>query len=279
MKGLQHVGASLAAFLACAGALQAQTLITISDYAPNTITAINTNTLVVTTAGSVTGTVNNAAFAFGDLTWDSANNQIYMIMGYGDNNLYTLNPTTGVATLVGSHGVPDLFGLAYDAINNTLYAATFFSPYALYSLDPNTGAATLVGSTGVALGSLAFNPGTGQLLGLNDGPGNLYQLNLLTGAATLLASPGSTNDSGLVYDPTRNVYWAADASGNLFQYDPNNGYARTTVLTGLHENDGLVFIGIPEPDTLGLLAAGLALVGLGWLRRSHARSWRGAGQA
>jgi len=266
MKGAIYRPVLFAAFLAWAGPLPAQTLITIRDFS-GTITAIDTSTLTASTVGTLSGTV--PPFSFGDLA--AVNSQIYMIPGRGNDNLYTLNPTTGVATLVGAHGIGDLFAMAYDSVNNTLYAATFSTPYNLYTLSLSTGAATLVGPTGVSLGSMAFDTQTGQLIGVSDGPGTIYQVNTLTGALTQLATPGGTNDSGLVYDPIRNVFWDADASGNLYQYDPTHGFSRTQLLTNLGENDGLVFIGVPEPPVAGLMACGLAVIGLARLPLGSAR--------
>jgi hypothetical protein len=43
---------------------------------------------------------------------------MYWVPGRGNNNLYTINVSTGAATLVGSHGITDMFALAYDTAND-----------------------------------------------------------------------------------------------------------------------------------------------------------------
>jgi len=65
-----------------------------------------------------------------------------------DDNLYTVNQTTGALTLIGATGVVGASNLGgLDFVGSTLYAVINDS---LYSLDPTTGAATLVGPTGFA---------------------------------------------------------------------------------------------------------------------------------
>jgi PEP-CTERM motif len=76
--------------------------------------------------------------------------------------LYTIDPTTGVATLVGSTGVSGSFGLGGLAFRSdgALFATftSFGTPDSdLYRIDPTTGAATLIGPTGFdQLDGLAF---------------------------------------------------------------------------------------------------------------------------
>jgi hypothetical protein len=235
--------------------LPAQTLVTADS--TGMLKKIDLPTLTVTNIGSL-----GVTFSFGDLAWNPYTSTLYMIDGRGAQSLYTVNVTTGAATLVGSHGITDLFGLAFDIANNTLYAATFSGSYTLYSMNTATGAATAIGSTGVSLGALAYDSRRNMLIGVNDGSGSLYQINISTGATTLLASPGNTNDSGATYDALQDRLLDADYSGNLFSYNVANGYTRTTLLTGLGANDGLANLSaVPEPGMLALLLSGLGLLG------------------
>ena len=125
-------------------------------------------------------------------------------------NLYTVNPTTGAAKLIGPTGIPavpfishftsnpdgtaNVFEASLFAANGKLYATfdtnrldpvsgqiTFGIPNNLYQIDPNTGVATVVGPTAQATTSVAqvngtsyaFNVGTGQLLTLDLANGNI----------------------------------------------------------------------------------------------------------
>ena len=100
------------------------------------------------------GTITNIGFTnvfINALTLDSNHNILY---GTSHNNLYTINTTTGAATLVGATGFTnDYEGIAYDNATNTLYLNTGTDPNhtlinndSLYTLNTTTGAATLVGS-------------------------------------------------------------------------------------------------------------------------------------
>ncbi len=42
---------------------------------------------------------------------------MYWSAGRDNNNLYTINLLTGAATLVGTHGIGDMFALGYDGSN------------------------------------------------------------------------------------------------------------------------------------------------------------------
>jgi hypothetical protein len=106
--------------------------------------------LSVTPGGTITNIGFTNAFISG-LTFDSNHNILY---GVSHNNLYTVNTTTGAATLVGAMGFTnDYVGIAYDNATNTLYLNTGTDPFhtlinndSLYTLNTTTGAATLVGS-------------------------------------------------------------------------------------------------------------------------------------
>ncbi len=201
------------------------------------LVSIDTVTLAYTDIGAL-----GTGFAFGGLARDPNSQTLYMIGGRGNNSLYTVNITTGQATLVGSHGINDLFGLAFDSLNNVLYASQG-SASNLYSLNTITGAATLIGSMGASIGGLTYNSATDTLIGINDGGGDLYSINRANAAQTLLFNGAFTNNSGLAYAADSNLYWDIDWDGNLYSYDPANGYARATVLSGLVSHDGLEYVG------------------------------------
>jgi hypothetical protein len=252
---------AVAAVWLCAAAVAAQggILFCINDNT-DSLERIDTNTLVRTIVGPL-----GTPFSFGGLAWDGTT--LFMIAGRSNNNLYRVNTTTGAATLVGLHGLNDLFGLEFDPITQKLFASQFVAGTGLFTLNRTTGAATTINpAMSEGLGGLAFDTKRNMLVGIRDGSGTLYQINESNGALTLLASPGATNDSGLAYDPEKDVFWDIDYNGNLFKCDPNTGYARSTVLSGLGAHDALAFV--PEPGSLGVLAA-WALVVAGGCRRGR----------
>ena len=157
--------------------------------------SIDADTLIFTDIGPI-----GTGFAFGGLTYVSQTNTLFMLGGRNNNNLFTVDPFTGAATLVGFHGINDLFALTYDSTNNVLYGSQFSGGSSLYTLDINTGASTLVGSMGRGIGGLAYDSLRDVLVGVQDGFGDLYILNRSTAQTSLLSDGGSNNDSGLAYD-------------------------------------------------------------------------------
>jgi hypothetical protein len=129
------------------------------------------------------------------------------------NSLYTVNPLTGKATLVGSTGIPavpfipastnpdgsfnfydenlfDVGGKLYanfDAATfnpDTLIFTTVISP-ALYQIDPNTGTATQVASTD--LGLITINNFNGTIYGFNGMTGQVVTLDATNGTTSFVS--------------------------------------------------------------------------------------------
>ncbi len=212
---------------------------------------IDSESHLITPVGSL-----GTPFAFGGLAWDGET--MWCVPGRGNNSLYTIDIESGAATLVGSHGVNDLFGLEWDPSTQTLYGSQFSGGRSLYRLNTSTGAATLIGVMNRGIGGLAYDSMRDNLVGVEDGAGDLWEIDRTNGAQTLLFAGDFTNDSGLAYDPDQDVLWDIDWSGNLFRYDIEGGYARTTVLSGLGAHDGLAYV--PEPMSLTLLGLGALVV-------------------
>ena len=97
------------------------------------------------------------------LTFDTGGTLYGVVHQAGPSSLYTINPTTGVPTLVGPIGFdkvgaiefgPD--GILYGGVGSNVTNAG-----ALISIDPSTGAGTLIGPTGfLAISGLSFFPGS-----------------------------------------------------------------------------------------------------------------------
>jgi hypothetical protein len=112
------------------------------------------------------------------------------------SHLFTLDPVTGQATLIGPTGTNALTGLAYDAQNDILYAVRgteYQLPVVsdLMTVDRATGQATPVFSLGFQAESLQFGP-DGQLFAGSDG-GSLYRIDPVAHTVTLVGPTGYTD--------------------------------------------------------------------------------------
>jgi hypothetical protein len=214
---------------------------------------IDTDTLTIKNVGSL-----GVPFDFGGLAYDSRNGKMFMVTGFADRNLYTVNMNNGQASLVGSHGFNNMFGLAYDSSTDTLYGSLSTTGTGFYTLDRSNGSAKLVGNPGISLDGLAYDSKRDMIVGAYAGPGSLHQIDRSNGSQKLLYDGDFFNNCGFAYDSEKDLFWLIDWSGNLLQYDPNNGYAPKLVMSGLGSHDGLEFV--PEPTSLLLMLAGVALL-------------------
>lgn len=153
---------------------------------------------------------------------------LYGATGGGTSNLHTIDPTTGMATLVGDTMLGSLTavgGLAFDA-GGTLYAAVNIvndggsGSEHLATIDTSTGLATVVGPFGACPGAptpctiegiegIAFDD-VGTLYGVlsqrgsnfSGAPAGLYTIDPTTGAATfqtaLVDAAGTPASGGFV---------------------------------------------------------------------------------
>jgi hypothetical protein len=176
-------------------------------------------------------------FAFGDCVWDSGNRTLYMVEGRTTKSLYTINTTTGAATLVGVHGITDMFALGYDPVNNVLYGNDLGD---LYTMNIMTGAATVVGPS-TYLNGLAWYPPTSTMYAISSG-GSVYTMNLMSGAATSTTGGVLSNNNGMTYDPVINRIWVVNYDGSVAKYDPSNAWAGTTVLTTQGEHTAVCYV-------------------------------------
>ena len=204
----------------------------------NMLCTIDTNTLVVTTIGPL-----GVSTDFGDLAFDTSTGTMYLSNGWGTNpsQLYKVNLLTGAATLIGSMGINDVFGLTYDPVTNKLFGSRSTGATGFLEVNRITGVATPIGNPGVNLDGLTYVGTTGDIVGLLAGPGSLHSIDRSTGANTLLTGGGGFVDNcGIAWGSTSNKIFSIDWSGNLFAFDVSAGYARTTLTTGLGSFDGLV---------------------------------------
>jgi hypothetical protein len=186
-------------------------------------------------------------------------------------SLYSINPTNGVATLVGSSA-----SIVYWEIGSTttgLYALG--TDGNLFSINPNTGAATSIGPSGLSAAvdhqELTMSNGSDTLYMTSGGA--LYVLNTTTGAASLVGSGTPGTFGGLVV--VNDVIYGAESSGLLqpaiYTIDASSG-AQTfqTFISGGDPNYlyGLVSV-VPELSTWAMMLIGFAGVGFVAYRRTR----------
>ncbi|MBZ5590205.1 MAG: DUF4394 domain-containing protein [Acidobacteriia bacterium] len=208
---------------------------------------------------------------FPGLAYDPGTNTLY---GTDEDNLYTVNLTTGAATLVGAHGVAGgITGLTFNAAHTVLYSIGYDG--ILYSVNPATGAATSVGALGVAPNDIVDlatdSAGTVYAVGT---AANLYSVNTTTGAATLLGALTGTSAglTAIAFDDSDVLYAIDTGTDRLMTVNVSTRVA-TPVSAGavgtFGDIRGLAFVGpaaaIPALGGLGLLLLGLLLAVAGWI--------------
>jgi hypothetical protein len=127
------------------------------------------------------------AATISELAYDDVAGVVY---GTDCSNLYTIDQTTGLATLVGSFNGPiDMFALAYDSAQGKLFGVNggIGSFFTVYEIDTTTGSATEVGPTGdYRIQDIWYDSSDGSMYGVGDAPNQVYSIDTTTGAATPL---------------------------------------------------------------------------------------------
>jgi hypothetical protein len=105
----------------------------------------------VTPAGVITA-IGSTNLTFSGLAYDNGSAKLY---GVGqNNNFYTINTTTGVATLIGATGVStNIADLAFDPFTGIMYLNSAGPSNSLYRVNTATGAAVLIGPNGATAGN------------------------------------------------------------------------------------------------------------------------------
>lgn len=203
--------------------VQAHTLFTIDDLTGH-LERIDPDTLAVTDIGPL-----GVPYAFGDCMFNPSDSKLYMVDGRGNFGLYTVDLTTGHATLVGLHGFSAMEAIAFHPPTSTIFGMSI-DILDLFSISATTGHATVIGPIGSNFQGMAWDSTRNQMVGFNGS--QLFSINVATGAMTLL---GTTTipviDFGMTYDPVIDRFWVVDFNGRILQLDPNRGYAATVVTT------------------------------------------------
>lgn len=221
---------------------------------------------------------------------------LYCVSGYnqdgsafGGSQLYTINTTTGAATLVGSTGLSGtnaITDLSWNPATSTMQALVNAGAGAnsLYTLNLSTGAATLVGSISGMSGGLGIGLSTnssGQNFIHNLVDDRMYSLSgLVASPMSALVGIDANFSQGMTMDwHSANEWYLGSISNNpAFASQVrlmNNATGATTTIVATWPNNGASSLPqyetgdlaiAPEPASLSLMALG-ALLGLRARRR------------
>lgn len=178
------------------------------------------------------------------------NNRI--LYGCSGTHLYTLNPATGAATLVGSFDVvmadgitPGLMiGIAYSSLEDVLYGVDIGTD-ALYTIDRNTGAATFIGYLGFDFNyaqDIAISQSSGLLYmaGYTDS-GALYWIYTGNGTAIKLGDfPGGVEMSGFAI-PHNIVPQTVISPGGVLSWEEVNNAVSYKIYSSPDPDAGFTF--------------------------------------
>lgn len=178
------------------------------------------------------------------------------------SSLYTINTTTGAATLVGPTGsiIISYSGLAYDTLNSTMYVSDAWDGVheGLGSVNLTTGAVTYIGSHVISnnIHGLAFVASNNTMYGSDHNNNSLDTINLATGAATIVGPFGFNiqNARCLAYDAGTDTLYGISET-NLYAINRTTG---TASLVGPHgiTIEGGYYVGCEVDSETGVLYAG-----------------------
>ena len=183
----------------------------------------------------------------------------------GSGGLYTLNPATGVGTLVGQTGISELAALAIDPINGNIYGMTSFTSAEFYKISSTDASSVFLGYTKEGslfdtINGLAFSPNE-RLYSVDYPSGLLYTVNTGTGAVTRAPNPSFETDfingacSGMTFGPSG--LFASDYSGDVFSINLANGEG-TRIGTPIDQIVAMTAIPVPEPTSIATVIAACA---------------------
>jgi hypothetical protein len=152
----------------------------------------------------------------------------YAVRSDGDDKLYSINLTTGVATAIGNDtGFDDIESLAFSPGCDTLYGVDDVTDR-LVTCNVTTGACTAVGPLGVDVTDTGLAVDfEGRILLSTDAPKNptnSYTVNPTTGAATLLGNQ-KQSVTGLAASFSGIYGLGGDGANNLVSLNPLTGEA------------------------------------------------------
>lgn len=169
---------------------------------------ITTNSLLQinpTTGAATVESTMNSEFPMVSLAFDPVSHVLYgnTSVTYGDSadNLYSINPVTGNATLIGPIGFNDIFALAFDQAGKLFGVANATGQ--LIQINPGTGAGTSIDTISQgAVYDVASRPEDNTMFLVSSVNNHLMTINTTTGAVTDVGPyVNSLNLTGLAFGP------------------------------------------------------------------------------
>jgi len=154
---------------------------------------------------------------------------VWYVSPYSAPLLYSVDPTSGVMTLIGGSGTA-YNGIAYDDNSGTMYGA---SSYNLYSIDITTGAQTMIGTWGSSylMIDIAID-NDGVCYGHDIVTDSIYKIDLTNAAATLVGSTGLSANylQGMEYDKETDILYLAAYTSFPALYSVNVDTGQATLV-------------------------------------------------
>ena len=212
--------------------------------------------------------INTASNFPNGLDFDGAGN-LFATGGTNTNFWFSVNQTTGLATMIGGSGLAasqTIVDLAYDRLNNRMLAIGSGTNPVLLSINTATGAASLVGAgtitgtTETVAVSLAVRASDGAIFIHGVATDRWYSVNPTTLVATPLAVlPFDTNfGQGGTFDPNNGTLYHAAFNATAFQgqlYTINTTTGAATFVGNMGDLTN------PQPNQISDIAIKLAGVG------------------
>jgi len=146
---------------------------------------------------------------------------------YGVGQLYTMDPSNGTMTLVGT-GSTGINAMAYDPTTQTMYGCNYGASSGLYTINLSNGAQTYVGDVG--LGALIIGmacDASGNLFGADLVADQLISIDKASGAGTVIGSLGVSLNyaQDMEYDNENDILYLAGytTQGELYTVNPSTG--------------------------------------------------------
>ncbi len=154
------------------------------------------------------------------------------------NALYTIDSTTGVATLqvtlTGTVGT-SLVGLEY--LNGVFYGTDVFdgNSFTFGSIDPTTGAYTVINDQAGSLNwhALAGDADVNLLYTVDQDDGNQLKSVTTGGVVTAIGGSGGPDMRGLAFDNDSDILYGIDGNGSLYTIDTGTGISALVGSTGV----------------------------------------------
>jgi hypothetical protein len=144
--------------------------------------------------------------------------------GYVSNTLYSVNPSTGKLTTIGSGSLTPYYW-ATGSTKTGLFALDRSANMNLYSINPKTGGSTLIGPTGLSPTAIVEGMSTGSDTLYVTVDSSLYSINTTTGASTLIGtSPQGLFGPMVVEGPHNVIYSGAFNPDAIWILNGTNGF-------------------------------------------------------